>query len=135
MKRRLEGINGTFHALPPGVNTLHLVRIESANYSAKFRKPVLDLSLSIVEPASVSKMTITTRISCAPKNLWKLHSLLVEFGYDAELLGREELDTCRLQGLVGVVRIHGKASRQDARVTIDIVAHQSEWPALRAGAE
>src|SRR3974377_58781 len=40
-----------------------------------------------------------------PKALWKFSWFLRDFGYDAELFGREEIDDKALIGLSGVVKI------------------------------
>jgi len=42
---------------------------------------------------------------CTPKALWKLNWFLRDFGYDTELLGRDEVDEKALLGLRGVVRV------------------------------
>jgi hypothetical protein len=42
---------------------------------------------------------------CTPKALWKLSWFLRDFGYDAELIDRDEIDEKRLVGLRGVVKV------------------------------
>ena len=45
------------------------------------------------------------RLYCTVKALWKLSWFLTDFGYDADLLDRDELDEKALAGLRGVVRV------------------------------
>src|ERR1017187_6509277 len=44
------------------------------------------------------------RLYCTPKALWKLNWFLRDFGYDTELLDRDEIDDKNLIGLSGVVK-------------------------------
>jgi hypothetical protein len=43
--------------------------------------------------------------STAVRTLWKLNWSLRDFGYDAELLERDEVDEKQLVGLQGVIKI------------------------------
>ena len=47
------------------------------------------LRFSVLEPESVVGRTFSGRLYCSPKALWKF-SCLRDFGYDPELLGRDE---------------------------------------------
>jgi len=53
----------------------------------------------------VADRVISSRLFCYPKALWKLSWFLRDFGYDAELIGRDEVDERPLVGLTGVVKI------------------------------
>ena len=48
---------------------------------------------------------LSSRLYCTPKTLWKLNWFLRDFGYDTELLGRDEVDETQLVGLKGVAKI------------------------------
>ena len=67
-------------------------------------KALLQLSLVILEPSRFSGRTLSSRLYCNPKALWKLNWFLRDFGYDTELLGRDEVDETQLVGLKGVVK-------------------------------
>jgi hypothetical protein len=45
------------------------------------------------------------RLYCDPKALWKFNWFLRDFGYEVELLGRDEVNETQLIGLTGVVKI------------------------------
>ena len=42
---------------------------------------------------------------CTEKALWKLNWFLRDFGYDTELLGRDEIDDNAIVNLRGVVKV------------------------------
>jgi len=58
-----------------------------------------------LEPKPLAGNRFTGRLYCTPKALWKLNWFLRDFGYDPELLGRDEIDDKNLVGLCGVVKI------------------------------
>ena len=55
-------------------------------------------------PRSTPGQSISGRLYCTPKALWKLNWFLRDFGYDPDLMGRDEVDERALLGLRGVVR-------------------------------
>jgi len=62
------------------------------------------LRFSVLEPESVVGRTFSGRLYCGPKALWKF-SCLRDFGYDPELLGRDEVEEKNLIGLRSVVKL------------------------------
>src|SRR5579864_3521397 len=106
MKRRIDGLReaaqSAQNALPDGV---FLVRVERVQYRWHAQKPFYILLLSVLEPYDFGGQTISGRLYCTAKALWKLSWFLRDFGYDTELLGRDELDEKALLGLHGVVKI------------------------------
>ena len=56
-------------------------------------------------PKALTGQFVTGRLYSTPKALWKLNWFLRDFGYDTELLGRDEIDDRNLVGLCGVVKI------------------------------
>ena len=56
------------------------------------QKPVYALQLEILEPATLAGRTIAGKLYATVKALWKLSWFLRDFGYDAELLGNDEID-------------------------------------------
>jgi hypothetical protein len=47
---------------------------------------------AVLEPKQYLYRSITCRIYCTPKALWRLNWFLRDFGYDTDLLGRDEVD-------------------------------------------
>ena len=66
--------------------------------------------LAIPEPQRFAGHVISSRLYCSPKALWKLNWFLRDFGYDAELRERDEVDEKQLVGLWGVIKISHIAS-------------------------
>ena len=56
------------------------------------QKPYYTLGSGHSRAAPFRPATISSRLYCNPKALWKLNWFLRDFGYDVELLGRDEVD-------------------------------------------
>jgi hypothetical protein len=69
------------------------------------QRPFYVLCFAILEPKEHQGRSLTGRLYCTPKALWKLRSFLRDFGYDPDLMGRDEVDEKALLGLRGIVRI------------------------------
>ena len=87
MRRRIQGLSET--TVPDGV---FLVRVDRAQYRWHPAKPFYILRLSILEPNELAGLVISGRVYCTAKALWKLGWFLRDFFYDADLLGRDEVD-------------------------------------------
>ena len=106
MKRRIQGLHEADQSASDQVpNGLLLVRIERAQHRWDARKPFYLLRFSVIKPKKLAGCSVTGRLYCTPKALWKLNWFLREFGYDTELLGRDEIDDKGLIGLRGVIQI------------------------------
>ena len=64
--------------------------------------------------------------------MWKLCWFLRDFGYDAEMLGRDELDEKSLLGLTGVVKISHAAVHGASLLNVDGFAPATQWEELAA---
>jgi hypothetical protein len=73
------------------------------------------------------------RLYCTPKALWKLTWFLRDFGYDTELLARDEIDEKSLVGLQGVVKISHTLLNGISLVNLDGFALANQWEELLAG--
>jgi len=104
MKRRFPGLHQATQpaVVPDGV---YLVRVHRAQCGWHQQKPFYAVQFSVVEPKPFAGGLISGRIYCTERALWKLSWFLRDFGYDTELLGRDELDTRALLKLEGVVKI------------------------------
>ena len=83
---------------------IFLVRVDRASYRWHPQKPFLVLRFVILEPESFATRSFSGRLYCTERALWKLNWFLRDFGYDPDLLGRDEVDEKALLGLRGVVR-------------------------------
>ncbi len=90
MKRRFPGLHQATQPaeVPDGV---YLVRVHRAQYRWHAQKPYYAVQFAVLEPKSFADRLISGRIYCSEKALWKLSWFLRDFGYDAELLGHDEL--------------------------------------------
>jgi hypothetical protein len=59
--------------------------------------------------------------------LWKLTWFLRDFGYDSELLGRDELDEKALVGLIGVVQISHVVIHGTSLLNLEAFAPAARW--------
>jgi hypothetical protein len=93
MTRRFQGLNQTVQPAPGELpDGLYLVRVEKAQYRWHAHKPFYVLRLSVLEPQEFAGQTLSGQLYCAAKALWKLGWFLRDFAYDADLLGRDEVD-------------------------------------------
>ncbi|MCU1307818.1 MAG: hypothetical protein JWN45_2513 [Acidobacteriaceae bacterium] len=131
MKRRIQGLHEADQSCPGQVRDgLLLVRVERANYRWDLRKPCYLLRFSVLEPKSLSGHSIVGRLYCTPKALWKLNWFLRDFGYDSELLGRDEIDEKSLAGLRGIVKISYAVVNGTSLLNLDSFAPASQWEEL-----
>ena len=130
MKRRIPGLSQA--ALPTSEvpDGLYLVRVERVGYRWDKQKPYYKLQFSVVEPKQVVGTSLPARLYCTPKALWKLSWFLRDFGYDAELLGHDELDEKRLVGLTGVVKITHTTVNGTSLLHFDGFAPAARWEEL-----
>jgi hypothetical protein len=131
MKRRFQGLNATIGSsaddIPDGV---FLVRVDRAQYRWHQQKPFYLLWLSVLEPQALAGRTITGRLYCTAKALWKLSWFLRDFLYDPDLLGREEIDEKALLGLRGVVKVSHTTVNGTTLLNLDGFAPASQWEEL-----
>jgi len=131
MKRQIAGLNAADRCaadqVPDGV---FLVRVQGAQFRRQAPKPYYTLALAILEPSRFSGRTLSSRLYCNPKALWKLNWFLRDFGYDTELLGRDEVDETQVVGLKGVVKISHIVFNGTSLIRLDGCAPSSRWEEL-----
>ena len=131
MRRRIQGLHEADQSLAPEVRDgLLLVRVERAHHRWDSRKPFYLLRFSILEPKELTGHSVDGRLSCTQRALWKLTWFLRDFGYDTELLGRDEIDEKSLVGLCGVVKISHLVVNSAALLSLDGFAPASQWEEL-----
>jgi biotin operon repressor len=113
--------------IPDGV---FLVQVQRARFHRQAQKPYYTLTLALLEPGRFSGQFISSRLYCSPKALWKMNWFLRDFGYDAELLGRDEVDERQLVGLKGVVKISHIVLNGSSLIRLDGFASAGRWEEL-----
>ncbi len=131
MKRQIMGLHaadgGAADQVPDGI---FLVRLQKVYFRRQAQKPYYTISLEILEPQRFADHVISSRLFCNPKALWKLNWFLHDFGYDSELLGRDEVDERQLVGLRGVVKISHIVFNGASLLRFDGFAPASRWEEL-----
>jgi hypothetical protein len=133
VKRRIQGLHDADRSVADSISDgLFLVRVDRAQYRWQAQKPYYLVRFAVLEPKPVAGRLITGRVYCTPKALWKLSWFLREFGYDIELLGRDEIDDKALVGLRGVVKISHTVMHGTPVLNLDGFAPASQWGELSA---
>ena len=127
MKRRIPGLSQAALPISEVPDGLYLVRAERMQYRWGKQKPYYKLQFAVVEPKQFASTSLAARLYCTPKALWKLSWFLRDFGYDTELLGRDELDEKRLVGLQGVVKVSHTTVNGRTYMNLDAFAPAGEW--------
>src|ERR1700739_1008567 len=128
MKRQIAGLHAADRCaadqIPDGV---FLVRVQRVQFRRQAPKPYYILDLAILEPTRFAGRTLSSRLYCNPKALWKLNWFLRDFGYDTDLLGRDEVDESQLVGLKGVVKIGHIVFEGASLLRLDGFAPAGRW--------
>jgi hypothetical protein len=131
MKRQITGLHDADRCAadqtPDGV---FLVTVRRVKFYRHAQKPYYTLALTILEPSGFAGHVISSRLYCGAKVLWKLNWFLRDFGYDADLLARDEVDKTQLVGLKGVVKISHIVVNGSSLIRLDGFAHSGRWEEL-----
>jgi hypothetical protein len=131
MKRQIAGLHSADRSVadqtPDGV---FLARVRRVQFRRFAPKPYYIVALAVVEPRRFASSVLSSRIYCNPKALWKLNWFLRDFGYDSELLGRDEVDERQLIGLKGIVKVSHVVYDGVPLVRFDGFAPASRWEEL-----
>ncbi len=131
MKRQITGLHaadrGAADQIPDGV---FLVRVHRVQFRRETPKPYYTLVMAVLEPSRFCGRTLSSRLYCNPKALWKLNWFLRDFGYDTELLGRDEVDETQLIDLKGVVKISHIVFNGTSLLRLDGFAPAGRWQEL-----
>jgi hypothetical protein len=104
MKRHIPGLHSRQQDRESPLEGLFLVRVDSASYRWHPQKPFLSVRLIVVEPEPFRGRSLSGRLYCTERALWKLNWFLRDFGYDSDLLSQDQVDEKALLKLCGVVR-------------------------------
>jgi len=134
MRRRFQGLASTAQEgreVPDGV---FLVRVDQVRYSRERQKPFYTVRFSVLEPKPLAGRTFSGRLYCSPKALWKFSWFLRDFGYDPELLGRDEVEEKGLIGLRGVVKLSRTVVNGRTLVNLEAFAPAGAWESISSPA-
>ena len=134
MKRRFQGLGSTAQVNTEVPDGVFLVRVDQVRYSREHQKPFYAVRFSVLEPEPLAGRTFSGRLCCTPKALWKFSWFLRDFGYDPELLGRDEVEEKGLIGLRGVVKLSHTVVNGRTLVTLDAFAPASAWESISSPA-
>ena len=130
MRRRIPGLKSVTPMQEDVPDGFFLVRVDRLHYRWDRQKPFFSLRLSIIEPVPFAGRSISGRLYCTPKALWKLSWFLRDFGYDPDLLGREEIDERAVLDLTGIVYVSHAVVDGRALLNFEGFAPASQWSEL-----
>ena len=131
MKRQIAGLHAADRCAADQITDgVFLVRVQQVHFRRQAQKPYYTLSLAVLEPGRFAGHVISSRLYCNPKALWKLNWFLRDFGYDTEMLGRDEVDETQLVGLNGVVKASLIVFNGASLLRLDGFAPASRWEEL-----
>lgn len=134
MRRCVPGLNQSNGSGPDSVpDGMFFGRVERFQYRWHPKKPRYIAVFTILEPVSLAGRRFSASFYCTSKTLWKLNWFLRDFGYDTELLERNEIDDKQLIGLSGVVKITSTIVHGTSLLTLDGFAPSNAWETLSAG--
>ena len=131
MRRQITGLQAADRCaadqLPDGI---FLARVQGVSFRRQAQKPYYMIRLLILEPRRFAEQVISSRLYCSPRALWKLNWFLRDFGYDSELLSRDEVDERQIIGLQGVVKISHLTFNGTSLLRFDGFAPAGRWKEL-----
>jgi hypothetical protein len=134
MRRHIPGLHTRGQTLEESLDGLFLVRIDRAFYHLHPQKPFIALQFTVLEPITLQSQSFDGRLYCTRKALWKLEWFLRDFGYDAELLDRDQVDEKALVGLRGVIRTSQTTLNGRSYLNLNSFAPVEDWPTLNGDA-
>jgi hypothetical protein len=106
---------------------LFLVRVERGIYRRHRQKPFFSVYFVVLEPRETEGRRFCARLYCTPKALWRLDWFLRDFGYDRELIERDNVDEKALIGLRVVVRTSVLRTERPQFVNLEGFTPASQW--------
>ena len=130
MKRHIPGLHSMRQDRDCLLEGLFLVRVDGASYRWHPQKPFLSVRFVVLEPESFAGRSIAGRLYCTERALWKLNWFLRDFGYDRDLLGRDEVDEKALLNLQGVLRTSHVTLNGRSFQNLEAFTPAAEWEEL-----
>lgn len=136
MRRYFESLRpadlSVLHSVP---DHLFLVRVERARYRWHKQKPYYEIGLVVLKPRHLTGCLMTGRLYCTPRAMWKVRWFLRDFGYDQELLSKNEIDDSALVDLWGVVKVNEVTVHGMDILSFDAFAPAATWKDLSVSDE
>ncbi len=126
-RRRIPGLSQAALPMDEIPDGLYLVRVERVQYRWDKQKPCYAIRFAVCEPKQFASASLSARLYCTPKALWRFSWFLKDFAYDAELLGRDEIDEKHLVGLQGVVKVSHTTVNGRTYLNLDAFAPAGQW--------
>ena len=127
MKRHIPGLHSGQQDWGSALEGLFLVRVEAAAYRWHPQKPFLSVRFVVLEPEPFAARSLSGRLYCTERALWKLNWFLRDFGYDSELLTQDQIDDKALLKLRGVVRTSHVTLNGRSFQNLEAFAPAAEW--------
>jgi hypothetical protein len=109
---------------------LFLVRVDWARHRWHRQKAFYEIRFAVLKPRHLLGCLLTGRLYCTPRALWKLSWFLRDFGYDHELLAKNEIDDKALLDLWGVVKVSEVMVHGISVLNFDSFAPAERWEEL-----
>ena len=130
MRRHIAGLHSQQQNSPLPLDGLFLARVETASYRWHPQKPFLSVRFVVLEPEPFAGRSLAGRLYCTERALWKLNWFLRDFGYDTDLLSRDQVDEKALLGLRGIVRTSHVTLNGRSFQNLEAFAPAAEWEEL-----
>jgi hypothetical protein len=130
MKRHIPGLHSRQQDRESALEGLFLVRVDAASYRWHPQKPFLSVRLVVLKPESFAARPLCGRLYCTERALWKLNWFLRDFGYDLDLLNRDQVDEKAVFGLRGIVRTSHVTLNGRSFQNLEAFAPAVEWEEL-----
>ena len=127
MNRQIPGLHLRQQDRESPLEGLFFVRVDAASYRWHPQKPFLSVRFVVLEPEPFAARSLSGRMYCTERALWKLNWFLRDFGYDADLLNRDQVDEKALLGLCGVVRTSHVSLNGRSFQNLEAFAPAAEW--------
>ncbi len=129
MKRHIPGLHSRENSESP-LEGLFLVRVERVSYRWHPQKPFFAIRFTVLEPEGFANQSLSGRLYCTERALWKLNWFLRDFGYDRNLLSEDQVDEKALVHLRGVLRTTHITLNGHTFQNLEAFAPESEWEEL-----
>ena len=127
MKRHIPGLHSGQQDHESTLEGLFLVRVDAASYRWHPQKPFLSVRFVVLEPEPSAGRSLAGRLYCTERALWKLNWFLRDFGYDPDLLNRDQVDEKALLGLRGIVRTSHVTLNGRSFQNLEAFAPAADW--------
>ncbi|MFY9529761.1 MAG: hypothetical protein WBC04_20355 [Candidatus Acidiferrales bacterium] len=134
MRRHIPGLHSRHQDGENLLEGMFLVRVDGAFYRWHAQKPFISVRFVVLEPKSLAGRSISGRLYCTERALWKLNWFLRDFGYDPDLLGQDQVDEKALRNLRGVIRTSYTTLNGRCFQNLEAFAPAGEWEELSCAA-